>query len=171
MSEEMSQETTVETAEVSPEIQAIIDAKLAEADEKYAREIRGLNKANTKLQNEVKEKSLAGKTIEERTAAIEKELQEARNRAATMEAFGRQGLSEDWRSLFDLKDPEERAATLKDLLETHTKGVQKEIATQFVTDPETPDNGGSRKYTMAQLKGRSEAEIKQLIEEGRVDGF
>ena len=170
MSEEMPQEEIVTTPEVSPEVQSIIDARIAEAEEKYSAQLRGLDRSNSKLQKELSEKSLAGKTIEERTAAIEKELQESRNRAATMEAFGRAGLSEEWRSLFDLKDPEERANTLKDLLEEHTKSIQRAIATQFVRDPETPDDTGLRQYDLKQLEGMDPLEIKQLMKEGRVKG-
>lgn len=171
MSDEVQTTEPIEQPEVSPEIQTILDAKVAEIEAKYSSQLKGLDRSNTKLQKELHEKDLAGKTIEERIAAIERDKVKAETRAATMEAFGRAGLSEDWRSLFDITDPEDRAMALKDLLEEHSKGIQKEVATQFVRDPEQPADNGTRKYTMAQLKGKSETEIKELMKEGRVDGF
>lgn len=158
------------TGELSPDVQAIIDAEISKAKENYENQMRGLNRSVSNLQKELAEKNAAGKSIEERTADIERELQSAKARAATMEAFGRKGLSEEWRSLFDIKDPEARADALSGLLEDHTKALQKSIATQFVRDPEEPqgDSGGKRSFTMPELKGKTPAEINKLWNEGRV---
>ena len=162
--------TEGEPVALSSDVQTIVDAELAKAKENYENQMRGLNRSVSNLQKELAEKNAAGKSIEERTADIERELQSARARAATMEAFGRKGLTEDWRSLFDIKDPEARADALAGLLEDHTKSIQKQIATQFVRDPEQSpgDNNGPRMYTPEQLKGMKPDEINKIWNEGRV---
>lgn len=170
MSDEMQTVDSTVQSEVSPDVQTIIDAEVAKAKEDYENQMRGLNRSVSNLQKELAEKNAAGKSIEERTADIERELKAARARAATMEAFGKKGLSEEWRSLFDIKDPEARADALAGLLEDHAKSIQKTIATQFVRDPEQPEATGHRKYTMDQLKGMDTQAIKQLMNEGRVAG-
>jgi predicted nucleic acid-binding Zn-ribbon protein len=160
-----------QTPELSPEMQEILSAKAAEIEAKYQNELRGLNRTITNYKKEIDEKTLAGKSVEERIAAIEADRQRAQQKMATMEAFSRAGLSEDWRGLFDVSDPEDRANTLKSLLEDYSKGIQKKTASQFIREPsEGGEGGGQRTYTVAQLKGLSAEEINKLWNEGRVKG-
>ena len=155
-------ETSAPAAE-NPEI-----AKL-KAD--FENQLRGLNRANSQLKKELDERSAGSKSVEERLAMMEKENQAVKRRAATMEAFGKYGLSEDFRALFDIDDPEDRAKTLKELLENHTKEATKKVASEFLREPEAPRDGSSgRQYTVEQLKGMSPAEINKLWSEGRVKG-
>ena len=153
---------------LSPDVQAIIDAKVAEKVNDYDKQLRGVNRQNSKLTMELQEKSVAGKTVEERLEAIERERVNAVRRADTMSAFSRNGLGEEWRGLFDLEDPEERASALKDLLEAERKNVQKTVATQFSRDPEPVPGDGSRSYTVDQLRGKSVDEIRTIMAEGKV---
>ena len=166
--EQVIEGAQVESPEISADVQAIIDTKIAERAEEYEKQLRGVNRANSKLTMELNEKSVAGKTVEERLEAIERERLVAVRRADTMSAFSRNGLSEEWRGLFDLEDPEERAAALKDLLENERKTIQKTTATQFSRDPEPVPGEGPRSYTVDQLRGKSVDEINKLWNEGRV---
>jgi hypothetical protein len=137
----------------------------------YENQLRGLNRANSLLKKELDEKTSAGKTVEERIASIEKERDRADRRAATMEAFGKHGLTEDFRSLFDIDDPDERAGTLKTLLDNHTKEAIKKTAADFLRDPESvPDGSSGRSYTVDQLKGMSPQDINKLWAAGRIKG-
>lgn len=145
--------------------------EIAKLKADYENQLRGLNRANSQLKKELDERALAGKTVEERIAAIEKGKIAAEKRAETMAAFGKHGLSEEFRSLFDLDDPEERAATLKGLLENHTKEATKRVATDFLRDPEAPRDGSTgRTYTVDQVKGMSTQDINKLWVEGRIKG-
>ena len=163
MTEVQAPEAQVDSGAGSPEI--------AKLKAEYENQLRGLNRANSQLKKELDERTSAGKSIEERIAAIEKARVEAERRAATMEAFGKHGLSEDFRSLFDLDDPEDRAKTLKSLLEGYTKEATKKVASEFLRDPETPRDGTSgRQYSVDQLKGMSPQEINKLWNSGRIKG-
>jgi len=148
-----------------------INPEIAKLKANYENQLRGLNKANSQLKKELDERTSAGKSVEERIAAIERARVDAERRAATMEAFGKHGLSEDFRGLFDLDDPEDRAKTLKSLLEDYTKEATKKVASEFLRDPEAPrDGGSSRTYTVDQLKGMSTQDINKLWAEGRIKG-
>lgn len=147
------------------------DPVIAKMMTDYENQLKGLNRANSALKKELDERSASAKSVEDRIAILEREKQATDRRAATMEAFGRHGLTEDFRSLFDIDDPEDRAVTLKGLLENHVKDATKKVASEFLRDPEAPRDGASgRTYTVAQLKGMSPAEINKLWKEGRVKG-
>jgi hypothetical protein len=147
------------------------DGGLAKIKADYENQLRGLNRANSLLKKELDEKSASGKSVEDRIATLEKERQVAQRRADTMEAFGKHGISEDFRALFDLEDPLDRAKTLKSLLEDYTRDVQKKAAAEFLRDPEAPRDGGSnQQYTVEQMKGRSPEEINRLWSAGKIKG-
>jgi len=149
---------------------ADVSGELAKIKADYENQLRGLNRANSALKKELDERSATGKTVEDRIAALEREKSIAERRAATMEAFGKQGLSEDFRALFDLDDPLDRAKTLKSLLDDYTRDVQKKAAAEFLRDPETPRDGSSAQYTVEQMKGKSPEEINRLWAAGKIKG-
>jgi hypothetical protein len=156
-----------EAVKLTPEIQAYLDNQIDDVKKNYAAEISGLSRTNTKLKKDLDTKETSGKSVEERIAKLEKVATDANSRADTMEAFGKAGLSEDWRELFDISDPTERATVLKGLLEDHAKNVSKKTATSLIRDPEKV-GGGKTMYTMEQAKDLGPKEINRLYSEGRI---
>ena len=167
MSDQMTAEKAAPAAEAQPQAET---SELAKIKADYDNQLRGLNRANSQLKKELEERSAGTKSVEERIAALEREKHAAERRAATMEAFGKHGLSEDFRSLFDIDDPIDRAKTLKSLLDDYTKDVQKKAASEFLREPEAARDPSIRQYSVDQLKGRTPQEINKLWSEGKIKG-
>ncbi len=160
-------EKVTESVKLDIETQAYLDNQLDAQRGKYETEISGLSRANTQLKKDIETQETSGKSIEERMAALERGKADSDLRADTMEAFGKAGLSEDWRELFDITDPTERATALKGLLEDHTKGVRKETATSLIRDPEKVGDSKTM-YTMEEARNLGPKEINRLYSEGRI---
>ncbi len=165
MAEENTGNEDVKPAEETP--QNSIEQKLKDQEARFKAEIAGLNRKNSELINSLKEKETASMSIEERIAKIEKEKAEADARANLVEAFAEQGLSDDWRKLFTISDPKDRAIVLKGLLDDYKGSVAKEITGEFSRNP-NDINDSKRMVSMEELKGKSPQEINKLWAEGRI---
>lgn len=168
MNPENVQDTPIEQSEPLKAVQtsANEDSKVSEL---MAR-IRKLDHNNTNLQKELEKRDKAGMSLEERMAVIEREREEATNRASTIEAFADSGLGEDWRRVFEESDPYKRADGVTQLLKQHEQDVAKKLATELGTAGAPELSGGKPQYSMEDLKGMSEAEINRAFKEGRVVG-
>jgi small-conductance mechanosensitive channel len=144
-----------------------IEQALKDQEARFKSEIAGLNRKNTELSQILKEKETASMSIEERIAKIEKEKAEADARANLVEAFAKQGLSDDWRQLFTISNPTDRAVVLKGLLEDYKGQIAKEMTGEFKRSPDDISTS-KRAVTLEELKGKSPTEINQLWAEGRI---
>ena len=95
--------------------------------------VRKLDKQNTDLRKDLERRDSGSKTLEERLAIIEREREEANNRARTVEAFADAGLGEPWRRTFEEADPYKRADMVRELLKSHEADVAKKLATNLGT--------------------------------------
>jgi hypothetical protein len=134
--------------------------------------VRKLDQNNTNLQKELEKRTSGSKTLEERMAIIEREREEANNRARTVEAFADAGLGEPWRRVFEEADPYRRAEGVRELLKVHESDVAKNLATNLGTAGAPEMRGdGKPQYSMKDLEGMSEADINKAFREGRIEGM
>ncbi len=130
----------------------------------------GLNRKNRELKDSLDEKTEAGRSVEERIAALEADKVKAERRAATVSAFAEAGVPDEFRRVFDIDDPTERASAMRDLLEDRDRATTKRVASEFNRNPDEMGKDSGKVVRMEDLKNMDPKEINALWEEGRVAG-
>lgn len=159
-------ETEAEQVEITPEVQAIIDKAVAESTATLGNDLRTRDKTITKLQKDLEKSD--PKSVEERLAAIEAERDSERKRADTTEAFSKAGLSNDFRELFSVDDPSERADRLASLLESRDSAMRAEIVSELTVTPGESSNSGSGRISPEDAKNMTPKEINDAFASGRL---
>jgi hypothetical protein len=167
--EEMTTEEPKAEEAQTPEV-SDWEQRFKDLETKFNAEKSGLMRRNTQLEKVLAEKEKASMTVEERIQALEAEKQKAELRAQAVEAFGKAGLEDEWRQLFDVQDPEARAETLNAMLADYKRRVTQEVATEYGRKPDASLDDSKREYKVSDLKGMSPEQINKLYAEGRVKG-
>lgn len=169
MSDEMMTEEPTTEEPQAPEV-SDWEQRFKDLETKFNAEKSGLMKRNSQLEKTIIEKEKSSMTVEERIQALEAEKQLAEARAQAVEEFGKAGLKDEWRQLFDVKDPASRAETLNAMLSEFKREVTQNVASEYGRNPEAALDDSKRDYTMADLKGMDPEQINKIFAEGRVKG-
>jgi hypothetical protein len=146
------------------------EQRFSDLEKKFNAEKSGLMRRNSELEKTIAAKEKEGMSVEERIRAIETREAQAVRRAEAVEAFAKAGHRDEWRQLFDIESPSERAEALTAMLSDYRREVTKELSAEFGREPASSLDDAKREYTMDDLKGLPPEKINKLFEEGRIKG-